>query len=158
MASGSLYTKSLKQKIQYLDEALVALQLRVSTLRDGTIVSTGHVVDRVETVLKQTKETGDTVNSTTTTTLHHVHDLQSGVKDLNFSANSTGMTVSSIKEEMKTLTISHDEAHEKIDHLLELQQAKEEANRAMRLVLEETTKTSACESNSCKFQQIHDGQ
>ena len=151
MASGSLYTRSFKQKIQYLDEALVALQLRVSTLRDGVTVRTGHVVERVETVLNQTRETGDTVDSTTRTTLHHVHDLQSEVKDLNVSSNTTGMTVSSIKDGVEILTISQDEAHGKIDHLLELQQAKEKANRAMRLVLEETTKTSACKSNSSAF-------
>lgn len=141
---GPLYTKSFKEKIQALDEALSALQERVSTLRDGAIVKTEKVVESVETVVNKVGKTGDIVDSTTKATLHHVHSLQSEMKGLNLSADRTGLKVSSITEDIKTLAKSQDETHVKIDHLHDLQQAKEEAKRAMMIVLEETTKTSEC--------------
>lgn len=141
---GPLYNKSFKEKIQALDEALGALQERVSTLRDGAIVKTEKVVESVETVVNKVGRTGDIVDSTTKATLHHVHSLQSEMKGLNLSADRTGLKVSSITEDIKTLAKSQDETQVKIDHLHGLQQAKEEAKRAMMIVLEETTKTSEC--------------
>jgi chromosome segregation ATPase len=152
LALGPLYLKSFKEKIQALDEALSALQGRVSTLRDGAIVKTEKVVERIETMVNKVGKTGDIVDSTTEATLHRVHSLHSEVKDLNLSADRTGLKVSSIVEGMETLTKSHGEAHVKIDHLNDLQQAKEEAKRAMEMVLEQTTKTSECKLdgfNSC---------
>lgn len=145
MVLGPLYTKSFKEKIQALDEALGALQERVSTLRDGAIV-------RIEKVVNKVEETGDIAGSTTKATLHHVHSLQSEMKGLNLSVDRTGLKVSSITEDIKTLAKSQDETHVKIDHLHDLQQVKEEAKQAMMIVLEETTKTSECKldgSNSC---------
>lgn len=152
MALGPLYPKPFEEKIQALDEALRALEERVSTLRTGAIVKTEKVVERVETIVNKVGKTGDIVDSTTKATLHHVHSLESGVKDLNLSTDRTGLKVSSIAEDMKTLAKSQDEAQVKIDHLRDLQQAKEEAKRAMEIVLEKTTKTSECKLdgfNSC---------
>ena len=131
MVLGAHYTKSFQEKMQALDEALGALQERVSTLRDGAIVKTEKVVERVET---------------------HVHSLQSEMKGLNLSADRTGLTVSSIAEDVKTLAKSQDETQVKIDHLDDLQQVRDDAKRAMMIVLEETTKTSECKLggfNSC---------
>ena len=144
LALGPLYTKSFKEKIQALEDGLSALEERVSTLRNGAIVRTEKVVESVETVVNKVGKTGDVVDSTTKATLHHVHGLQSEMKGLNLSADHTSTKVSSITEDIKTLTKSQDETHIKIDHLYELQQAKDEAKRAMTIVLEETTKTSEC--------------
>ena len=149
---GSLYTKSFKEKIQALDEALGALQERVSTLRDGAIVRTEKVVESIETVVNRAGKTADIVDSTTKATLHHVHSLQSEMKGLTLSADCTTLKVSSITEDMKTLTKSQDETQVKIDHLHDLQQAKEDAKEAMKIVLKETTRTSECKLdgfNSC---------
>ena len=146
---GPLYNKSFKEKIQALDDALSALQARVSTLRDGAIVRTEKVVESVKTTVNRVNKTGETVDSTTKATLHHVYGLQTEMKDLNFSADCTSAKVSSITKDMKTLTKSQDETHVKIDHLYDLQQAKDEAKRAMMIVLEETTKTSECKLHRC---------
>ena len=156
---GPLYAKSFKGKIQALDDALGAVQQRVSTLRDGAIVRIEKVAQNVETVVNKVGETGDVVDSTTKATLHHVHGLQSEMKGLNLSANRTSTTVSSITEDIRTLTKLQDETHVKIDHLHDLQQAKDDAKRAMMIVLEETTKTSECKLHrfgSCEIKRTID--
>jgi hypothetical protein len=74
------------------------------------------------------------------------------MKGLNLSADRTGLTVSSIAEDVKTLAKSQDETQVKIDHLDDLQQVRDDAKRAMMIVLEETTKTLECKLggfNSC---------
>src|ERR1700739_1233393 len=113
---GPLYNKSFQEKIQALDEALGALQERVSTLQSGAIVRTGKVVESVD--------------STTRATLHDLNALRSEMKGLN-----------SMTEDVK---ISQAESKAQMGHLHDLLQAKEEAKRAMMIVLEETTRTSEC--------------
>ncbi|KAL9616245.1 MAG: hypothetical protein Q9160_008871 [Pyrenula sp. 1 TL-2023] len=125
---GSLYNRSFKEKLQTLDEALNTLEERVSILRDGAIVSAKRIIGGVETVVRRIQKTGEVVDTTTKSTLQHVQD--------------TDAKVASITEGIESIAKSQDETHVKIDHLSDLQQAKEEANRAMKTVLEETTKTS----------------
>ncbi|MCJ1385307.1 hypothetical protein MMC17_008429 [Xylographa soralifera] len=139
---GPHYIKSFKDKIQSLDDALGAMQERISTLRDGAIIRTEKVVESVEMVVNKVGRTGDIVDLTTKATLHHVHGLQSEMEGLNHSANHTSTKVSSITEDIRALTKLQEETHVKMDHLHDMQQAKDEAKRAMMIVLEETTKTS----------------
>ena len=113
---GPVYNKSFKDKILALDEALGALNDRVSNLRDGAIVTTQSRVESVDTVLHSVGKTGEA-------TLVQVNIVQSEVKGLQESADRTEV---------------------KIDHLSDLQQAKEEANRAMKIVLNETVKSAQC--------------
>ena len=117
---GPLYTKSFKEKIFTLDEALNELKDRVLILRDKVIVQTGKKVDGVATVAEKIEKTGEEVHITTKTTLEHVQQLGK----------------------------SSEETHGKIDNLRdsEAQEAKAEAKEAMRIVLKETNRTSQCES------------
>ncbi|KAL9115249.1 MAG: hypothetical protein Q9227_001043 [Pyrenula ochraceoflavens] len=132
---GPLYSRSFDEKIQLLDEALEALQERVTILRDGAIVNTEKMVSKVEKV-------GRGVDTTTRATLHHVQGLKSEMKDLNISTNRTNCTISSVTGDVKSISKSQKETNVKVEQLNDLQQAKEEAKRAMMVVLEETTKTA----------------
>lgn len=127
---GGLYNRSFKEKLQTLDEALNSLKERVSTLRDSAVVSANRIVVGVEEAVRRIEETGDAVNTTTESTLQH--------------AQETDARVTSITEGMNSMAKSQDETHVKIDHLSDLQQAREKANQAMMIVLEETSKTSEC--------------
>jgi urocanate hydratase len=51
---GPLYNRSFKEKAKDLDEALSALERRVSTLRDRTIVRTGETVETIKENLRLT--------------------------------------------------------------------------------------------------------
>ena len=120
------------------------LQARVCTLRDGVLVRTEKVVESVETVVNSVGRTGEIVDSTTKATLHHVHSLESDMKNLNLTADRTDSKVSSITEDIKTLTKSQDDVNLKIDHLRDLEQVKAEARQAMKIVLKETARTAQC--------------
>ena len=141
---GPLFNRSFKQKIELLDEALAALQERVSTLTMGTVVRTGNVVESVVTVVNEVVKTGSKLDTTTTATLHEVHDLHSDVKNLNNTADRTDEKVTSITEDMKSLAKAQDETHRQIKEMSDLEKVKEEAKRAMKTVLKETAKTAAC--------------
>lgn len=78
-----------------------------------------------------------------------LQDRVSILRDLTTKATlqrveSTDVKVTSMTEDLETMARSQDETHMKIDHLSDLHQAKAEANQAMKLVLEETTRTSEC--------------
>lgn len=125
---GPLYNKPFEEKILALDEALTALQERAAILRDAAVVRTEKVVESVQTVVKKVEKIGDNVDFTTKATLKHVQNLVE----------------------------SQDETHVKIDNIHDraLQEAKEEAKKAMKIVLEETTKTSQCEFEPFALQNV----
>ena len=128
---GSRYDKPFKDKLLALDKALDAIQNRVSTLRDGAIVKIEKVVENVETVMNAVEKNGEA-------TLQQVYTVQSDVNSLQQSANRADVRVSSMTEDIK-------QTHVKLDHLNDLQQAKDDAKRAMEIVLDETAKTAQCE-------------
>ena len=119
---GSLYSKPFKGKIRALNESLDSLQRRVSTLRDRSIVRTEKALQDVETSVRKVEDNGNVITVTTEATLHEVKDLHLDLRE------------------------SRDETRTNFERLSDVQQAKEEAHRAMKVVLDETAKTSKCMS------------
>ena len=76
------------------------------------------------------------------------------MNNLNHSADQANRSISTVTEEIQTLTRSHDETHAKLDQMSELQQAQEQARQAMVLVLEEKVRTSECKSKNCVHQKM----
>ena len=115
MARGQQYNKHFKEKVQALDEALAALQVRASVLRDDAIVTTQKTSENVETIVNQVAVTGEVVESRTRTTLRHVQGLQNETKDLRFIAEHTDVQLSSVTEDVKTFTKTQDTLNVKMD-------------------------------------------
>jgi hypothetical protein len=171
LARGQQYNKHFKEKVQMLDEALVALQARASVLRDDAIVTTQKTAEIVGTVVNQMAITGEVVDSRTRATLRHVQALQKETKDLRFVAEHTDVQLSSVTTGIKTFTENQDimnvkisdvhtaqrrthvkiddlhgvqkATHHKVETLTDVQQAKEQAAKAMEIALETAECTSA---------------
>lgn len=129
-------------------------------MRDDAIVTTQKTAENVETVVNKVAVTGAVVDSRTRTTLRQVQSLQKETKDLKFVAEHTDVQLSSVTEGIKTFTKTQDTinvkiddlhgvqhaTHSKVETLSDVQQAKEQAAKAMVIALE----TAECKSDGLK--------
>ncbi|KAJ9616703.1 hypothetical protein H2200_000422 [Cladophialophora chaetospira] len=164
LARGKQYNNRFNEKVKDLDDAIIALQTRVSVLRDEAIVTTKRTTDNVETMVNKVAVTGTYVASRADKTLHKVRSLQREAKDLKFAAEHNDAQLSFVAEGIETFKKSQDKFDNKIDivhaaqqtahvklrdlhggqeainsrveTMSDVQQAKEQAARAVAIALE----------------------
>lgn len=164
LARGQQYNNNFKEKLQALDEALLALQNRASVLRDDTIVTNKKTTDNVEAIVQKVAVTGAAVDSRTKTTLHQIESLQQETKDLRFVAEHTDVQLSfateginTLTETQKTMNVKMNDVHaaqrtthvkindlhgvqqavhRRVEVLSDVQLAKEQAAKAMEIALD----------------------
>lgn len=98
-----------------LNEALVALQARVSVLRNDAIVATLKTTESVQSVVNEIADTGADVASNTQSTLTKVQILQEQTNDMRFRTEQSNARLCSVTEGIKSFTVRQEAMDVKID-------------------------------------------
>ncbi|KAI1630225.1 hypothetical protein EDD37DRAFT_645943 [Exophiala viscosa] len=128
LARGQLYNKHFKEKVQALDEALVALQERASVLRDNAIVTGQKTAENVQTIVNKVAVVTTHTDVQLTSVTEDIKTFNVKMEDVHAAQRTTHVKIDDLHGVQQAV-------HSKVKTLSDVQQAKEQAARAMELAL-----------------------
>jgi chromosome segregation ATPase len=167
-------TRSTLEQVQKLDTSQRDAKATIETIHDNAI-QTGKGIGRIETTVEKVAKNSEEVEITTKATLEQVRKLdksqdeasalledlhsstletqkgvervQTTVENVERNGKEVKITTRSTLEQVQKLDRSQEEAKAALDNLQDtaLQEAKAEAKKAMKLVLEHETKNAQCQ-------------